>query len=162
MSADLASSTAVGSWTTPAVAPPGKPDDPVRALQHALYRTAKADPGRRFHALHDKVWRRDVMWRAWVAVRRNIGAPGIDKTTLADVEEYGITRLLEELACDLREGRRRPGRTLVPRQPSTLPLRDQFSQRIGGRSLGQGPGGGRDHGVHPVSGGGHRGDLLRG
>ena len=25
--------------------------DPVRALQHALYRAAKADPGRRFHAL---------------------------------------------------------------------------------------------------------------
>jgi RNA-directed DNA polymerase len=63
--------------------------DPVRALQHALYRSAKADPGRRFHALRDKVYRRDVLWRAWVAVRRNAGAPGIDGTTLADVEEYG-------------------------------------------------------------------------
>jgi hypothetical protein len=30
------------------------PADPVRALQHALYRAAKADPGRRFHALYDK------------------------------------------------------------------------------------------------------------
>jgi hypothetical protein len=30
--------------------------DPVRALQHALYRAAKADPGRRFHALFDKVF----------------------------------------------------------------------------------------------------------
>jgi hypothetical protein len=27
------------------------PLDKVRALQHTLYRTAKADPGRRFHAL---------------------------------------------------------------------------------------------------------------
>jgi hypothetical protein len=26
--------------------------DPVRALQHALYRAANADPGRRFHALY--------------------------------------------------------------------------------------------------------------
>ena len=44
--------------------------DSVRALQHALYRAAKADPGRRFHALWDKVLRRDVLWRAWAAVRR--------------------------------------------------------------------------------------------
>src|SRR5579859_6005356 len=65
------------------------PADPVRALQHALYRAAKADPGRRFHALADKVIRSDVLWHAWVAVRRNDGAPGIDKITLAQVEEYG-------------------------------------------------------------------------
>ncbi|MDH2394109.1 hypothetical protein QCN29_36335 [Streptomyces sp. HNM0663] len=72
--------------------------DPVRALQHALYRAAKADPGRRFHALGDKVHRRDVLRRAWATVRRNNGAPGIDATTLAQVEEYGIDRLLGELA----------------------------------------------------------------
>jgi group II intron reverse transcriptase/maturase len=82
--------------------------DPVRALQHTLYRAAKADPGRRFHALWDKVLRGDVLWRAWVAVRSNNGAPGIDQTTLAAVEEYGVTRLLGELAAELREGRYRP------------------------------------------------------
>ncbi len=82
--------------------------DPVRALQHALYRAAKADPGRRFHALQDKVYRRDVLWRAWVAVRRNDGAPGIDRTTLGEVEQYGVPRLLDELAADLRDGGYRP------------------------------------------------------
>src|SRR3954447_10148683 len=46
--------------------------------------------------------------RAWVAVRRNNGAPGIDRTTLADVEEYGVARLLDELAADLKGGRWRP------------------------------------------------------
>src|SRR5512142_999860 len=79
----------------------GIPAAPVRALQHALYRAAKAGPGRRFHALYDKVSRSDVLWRAWVAVRRNSGAPGIDKITLAAVEEYGVSRLLDELAAEL-------------------------------------------------------------
>jgi len=83
--------------------------DKVRALQHTLYRTAKADPGRRFHALWDKVCRRDVLWRGWVAVRANNGAPGIDRTTLDQVEhEYGALRLVDELAAELREGRYRP------------------------------------------------------
>jgi RNA-directed DNA polymerase len=63
--------------------------DRVRALQHALYRAAKADPKRRFHSLRDRVYREDVLQRAWYAVRRNNGAPGIDKTTLADAGSTG-------------------------------------------------------------------------
>jgi RNA-directed DNA polymerase len=114
------------------------PADPVRALQHALYRAAKADPGRRFHALHDKIIRSDVLWRAWVAVRRNNGAPGIDKITLAQVEEYGIARLLGELASELRERRYRPmpaRRVLIPKpgtdemRPLSIPaVRDRIVQ----------------------------------
>jgi len=112
--------------------------DPVRALQHALYRAAKADPGRRFHALYDKVSRSDVLWRAWVAVRRNNGAPGIDKVTLAQVEEYGVARLLGELASELREGRYRPlpaRRVFIPKPGTTEqrplsipPVRDRIVQ----------------------------------
>ena len=82
--------------------------DAVRSLQHALYRAAKADPGRRFHALYDKVHRMDVLQRAWGQVRRNNGAPGIDQTTLAQVEEYGVTRLLGELEAELKAGAYRP------------------------------------------------------
>jgi RNA-directed DNA polymerase len=107
-------------------------------LQHALYRAAKADPGRRFHALMDKVFRRDVLWRAWAMVRRNDGAPGIDKITLEAVEEYGIDRLLGELASELREGRYRPlpaRRVLIPtpgtgeKRPLSIPaVRDRIVQ----------------------------------
>jgi group II intron reverse transcriptase/maturase len=114
------------------------PADPVRALQHALYRAAKADPGRRFHALRDKVFRRDVLRRAWVAVHRNGGAPGIDQTTLAEVQEYGVLRLLDELATELREGRYRPlptRRVLIPKpgtneqRPLSIPaVRDRIVQ----------------------------------
>jgi RNA-directed DNA polymerase len=112
--------------------------DPVRALQHALYRAAKADPGRRFHALAEKVYRRDVLRRGWVAVRANNGAPGIDKTTLAEVEEYGVARLLDELADELREGRYRPlpaRRVFIPKpgtveqRPLSIPaVRDRIVQ----------------------------------
>ena len=112
--------------------------DPVRALQHALYRAAKADPGRRFHTLRDKVFRRDVLWRAWVAVRRNSGAPGIDKITLAQVEQYGVSLLLDELAGELREGRWRPlptRRVFIPKpgtteqRPLSIPaVRDRIVQ----------------------------------
>ena len=99
--------------------------DPVRALQHALYRAAKADPGRRLHALWDKVLRRDVLWRAWGAVRRNNGAPGVDGTTLAEVEQYGVRRLLDELATELKGGGYRPlpaRRVFIPK-PGTTELR---------------------------------------
>ena len=131
MSAISASPAAKGSGR-------GVPADPVRALQHALYRAAKADPGRRFHALMDKVRRRDVLWRAWVAVRANNGAPGIDKITLAAVEEYGVARLLDELASELEEKRYRPlpaRRVLIPkpgtaeqRPLSIPPVRDRIVQ----------------------------------
>jgi hypothetical protein len=39
--------------------------DKVRALQRGLYRSAKQQPHRRFHALFDKVARSDVLCRAW-------------------------------------------------------------------------------------------------
>jgi Reverse transcriptase (RNA-dependent DNA polymerase) len=35
-------------------------------------------------------------------------AAGIDRQTIADVEQYGVSRLLDELAADLRDGRWRP------------------------------------------------------
>jgi len=113
--------------------------DKVRELQRTPYRTAKADPGRRFHALYDKVYRRDVLERAWELVRANKGAAGIDRQTIADVEEYGVTKLLDELAADLKEGRWRPlaaRRVFIPkpgspreRRPLSIPaVRDRVVQ----------------------------------
>ncbi len=77
--------------------------DKVRELQRTLYRAAKADPGRRFHALHDKVHRRDVLERAWELVRANRGAAGIDRQTIADIERYGVSRLHSGLMSALEE-----------------------------------------------------------
>ena len=71
-------------------------------------------------------------------MRRNNGAPGIDKITLAAVEEYGVSRLLDELASELREKRYRPlpaRRVLIPKPGTTEqrplsipPVRDRIVQ----------------------------------
>src|SRR3954465_15629545 len=113
--------------------------DKVRDLQRTLYRAAKADPGRRFHALYDKVYRRDVLERAWGSVRANRGAAGIDRQTIADVERYGVDRLLDELAADLKDGSFRPlaaRRVFIPKpggpheqRPLSIPtVRDRVVQ----------------------------------
>ena len=85
--------------------------DPVRALQRVLYRSANQDRTRRFHALFDKLTRSDVMWRAWVDVATNQGAPGVDGVTIADIEAGGVESVrvfLDQLAGRLRAETYRP------------------------------------------------------
>ena len=110
----------------------------VRELQAVLHAKAKEEPDRRFHALVDKVWRRDFLLEAWVLVRRNGGAAGVDGVSVADVETYGVERWVGELSGDLREGTYKPSpvrQVLIPkRQPGTfrplgIPcLRDRVAQ----------------------------------
>jgi RNA-directed DNA polymerase len=76
----------------------------ARELQRRLWVAAKRSPGRRFHALYDRIYRSDVLWEAWRRVKKNKGAAGVDKMTLAAVQEYGVARLLGELQRDLRDG----------------------------------------------------------
>ena len=55
--------------------PGGPPStDKVRQLQRRLWVAAKRSPERRFHALMDRMWRRDVLHEAWRRVKRNRGA----------------------------------------------------------------------------------------
>jgi RNA-directed DNA polymerase len=85
--------------------------DSVRALQRVLYRSAKQDPQRRFHALWDKVARSDVMWTAWCDVAANRGAPGVDGVSIADIDAGGVESVrafLDELAETVRSGSYRP------------------------------------------------------
>jgi group II intron reverse transcriptase/maturase len=112
--------------------------DRVRDLQRALYRASKADRQRRFHSLYDKIWRRDVLERAWVQVRSNHGAPGVDRITLAEIEQFGVSQMLEDLAANLRTQRWRPlpaRRVWIPKpgreeqRPLSIPtVRDRIVQ----------------------------------
>jgi group II intron reverse transcriptase/maturase len=85
--------------------------DAFQALQRLLYRSAKQDPERRFHALCDKLTRRDVMWRAWVDVATNSGASGVDGVSIASIEEGGVEAVrafLDSLAAEVEAGAYRP------------------------------------------------------
>jgi RNA-directed DNA polymerase len=92
--------------------------DPTRRLQRALYRAAKAGATRRFHALYDKVYREDILVRAWEEVKANAGAAGPDGHPIEQIEQQGVEGFLAELATELREGRYRPQavrRTRIPK-----------------------------------------------
>ena len=94
----------------------------VRQLQNRLWAAAKQSSERRFHALFDRIHRGDVLWEAWVRVRANRGAAGVDAMTLAAVEDYGVHRLLDELARDLQAGKYRPSavrRVEIPKPDGT-------------------------------------------
>ena len=84
------------------------PADKVRQLRRRLCVAAKRSPGRRFHALYDRIHRSDVLWEAWKRVRRNKGSAGVDAQTLSEVESYGVDRFVEEIGTELRVGRYRP------------------------------------------------------
>jgi RNA-directed DNA polymerase len=83
-------------------------EDKVHRLQVKLYQAAKQSPARRFHALYDKVYRDDVLHRAWERVRRNRGAAGVDGVTIAQVEAAGVDQFLNALADEIKAERYYP------------------------------------------------------
>ena len=79
----------------------------VRGLQRRLWVAAKRSPGRRFHALYDRIHRRDVLWEAWRRTRANRGAAGVDARTFAVIEQEGVEAFIEGIEADLRAGKYR-------------------------------------------------------
>jgi group II intron reverse transcriptase/maturase len=74
----------------------------------ALHAKAKAEASYRFYALYDKIYREDILAHAYAQCRSNKGAPGVDGQDFPDIEAYGVTRWLGELALALREETYRP------------------------------------------------------
>jgi RNA-directed DNA polymerase len=109
-----------------------------RQLQRTLYRAAKRSRERRFHALHDRMYRPDVLWRAWQEVRANDGEAGIDGQTIGDIEKAGVPEFLNGLAEDLKARRYHPKpvrRVWIPKpdgrkRPLGIPtVRDRVAQQ---------------------------------
>ena len=122
----------------PAGSGPTTPLESSRQLQRRLYLAAKRSRNRRFHALYDRIFRPDVLWRAWCEVRRNGGAAGVDGVTIEDVERQGEMMFLHSVWADLKAGRYRPKpvlRVYIPKpdgrqRPLGIPtVRDRVVQQ---------------------------------
>ena len=109
-----------------------------RQLQRNLYLAAKKDKQRRFHALYDRIFRLDILWRAWKEVRENKGSAGIDNITFEMVEEYGVEEYLLDIQEDLQNKKYRPKpvkRVYIPKpdgkqRPLGIPtIRDRIVQQ---------------------------------
>src|SRR5450432_262875 len=111
--------------------------DKVRELQIKLYRKAKSEPEFRFYQLYDKVYREDVLLRAWTLAKANQGAPGVDGESFEDIETRGMMGWLNGLGKDLHDKTYQPQpvrRVMIPKpgggeRPLGIPtIRDRVVQ----------------------------------
>jgi len=82
--------------------------DKVQGLQRKLYLKAKSNANFRFYALYDKVYRIDVLSKAWERVKTNKGASGVDGQTFEDIERIGIDKFLGGIQQELKLKTYRP------------------------------------------------------
>jgi RNA-directed DNA polymerase len=93
-----------------------EPENPPKRTSVDSVRSPQRQLRRRFHAPMDRVWRSDVLREAWEPVRENRGSAGVDRETIAEVEQRGGEKLLGELPAELKVGKYRPQAVLsLPR-----------------------------------------------
>ena len=110
----------------------------VQKLQTALHAKAKESPNFRFHALYDKVYRKDVLVYAYERCQANGGAAGVDNQTFENIEAHSRERWLDELTQELKSRTYQPQpvrRVYIPKpdgkqRPLGIPtIRDRCKQR---------------------------------
>ena len=88
--------------------------------------------------MYDRIFRLDILWRAWKEVRENKGSAGIDGITFEMIEEYGVEEYLLDIQEDLKNKKYRPKpvkRVYIPKpdgkqRPLGIPtIRDRIVQQ---------------------------------
>jgi len=111
--------------------------DKIPDLQNKLYRKAKNEPEFRFYQLYDKVYRADVLRRAWLSARANNGCPGMDGESFGDIETKSVMEWLNGRGKDLHDKTYKPQsamRVTIDKpgggeRPSGIPtIRDRVAQ----------------------------------
>ena len=88
--------------------------------------------------MYNRIFRLDILWRAWKEVRENKGSAGIDGITFEMIEEYGVEEYLLDIQEDLKNKKYRPKpvkRVYIPKpdgkqRPLGIPtIRDRIVQQ---------------------------------
>jgi len=82
--------------------------DKAQELYKKLYLVAKKSKTRRFHAIYDKVYRMDILNKAWKQVKVNGGTAGVDNESIRDIIANGEELAITEIQQILKDGRYRP------------------------------------------------------
>jgi RNA-directed DNA polymerase len=77
-------------------------------LRRRLGEKARKEPGFRFYALYDRIYRLDTLQAAWLRVKENGGAAGVDWVTVRDVEALGVEAFLSGIRAELCDKTYRP------------------------------------------------------